>query len=114
MLGMGLYGHTMDIWKPLPDLGFVGCFLLAWLLFQSIRSATNHVHQDFEYGRLRLVLLLTILVMNYSEATFTVGNHLWWFGFLVVAVYAEPWVYAAQMKRAIASENGRQKEQAEE
>ena len=79
--------------ETFANLGFVGCILLAWVLFQSISSATKVMHNDFEYGRLRLALLFMILVMNYSEATFPVGNHLWWFGFLVVAVYAEPWLY---------------------
>jgi len=74
------------------NLGLVGVALLAWLILQSLHNITRMISYDFEYGRLRLALFFMILVMNYSEATFTVGNHLWWFGFLVVAVYARPWV----------------------
>jgi exopolysaccharide production protein ExoQ len=78
--------------ETFANLGFVGVGLLVWLLLQSLRSATQTIHDDFDYGRLRLALLLMAMVMNYSEATFTVGNHLWWYGFLLVAVYARPWV----------------------
>jgi len=81
--------------ETFANLGFVGCILLAWVIIQSIRSATKVMHENFEYGRLRLALLFMVLVMNYSEATFPVGNHLWWFCFLVVAIYAEPWIQGA-------------------
>jgi len=78
--------------ETFANLGFVGVGLLIMLLLQSLRSAMISMQDDFEYGRIRLVLLIMALVMNYSEATFTVGTHLWWFGFLAVAVYARPWV----------------------
>lgn len=81
--------------ETFANLGLLGAGLLAILLWQSLRSASQTVANDFEYGRLRLAVLFMVLIMNYSEATFTVGNHLWWFGFLVVAVYANPWVYDA-------------------
>jgi O-antigen ligase len=81
--------------ETFANLGLLGAGLLAVLLLQSLRSASKAVVEDFEYGRLRLAVLFMVLIMNYSEATFTVGNHLWWFGFLVVAVYANPWVYDA-------------------
>ena len=78
--------------ETFANLGLVGVALLACVIFQALRNATKTMQTDFEYGRLRLALLFMVLVMNYSEATFTVGNHLWWFGFLVIAVYARPWV----------------------
>lgn len=74
------------------QLGLVGVSLLVLLIIQAIRSSYNLILTDFEYGRLRLILLFTVLVMNYSEATFPRGTHLWWFGFLIVVMYAEPWV----------------------
>jgi exopolysaccharide production protein ExoQ len=78
--------------ETFANLGLVGVGLLAWVIVQVLRNASRTIVADFEYGRLRLALLFMILVMNYSEATFTVGNHLWWYGFLIVAVYARPWV----------------------
>ena len=74
------------------NLGIMGVILLLWMIFRSIRSATSILRSDFEYGRVRLALLFMLLVMNYSEAAFPRGNHLWWFGFLIAAVYAKPWV----------------------
>jgi O-antigen ligase len=75
------------------NLGLVGVALLAFVIIQSIRSSTRLIHTDFEYGRMRLCMIFTVVVMNYSEATFPRGTHLWWFGFLIFAVYAREWVY---------------------
>jgi len=83
------------------NLGIVGVILLAWLILQSIRSAGKMITKDFEYGRWRIVLIFSVLLMNYAEATFPRGTHLWWFGFLAVALYAQPWVrWPKKRKRA--------------
>ena len=81
--------------ETFANLGLIGVVLLAWIILQTVRSASDVIQTDFEYGRLRLVLFFAILVMNYTESTFPRGTHLWWFGFLVIAVYAQPWVYWA-------------------
>jgi exopolysaccharide production protein ExoQ len=67
------------------NLGFIGLGLLFVFLSLSVVSAMKLVYRDFEYGRLRLVILSVVLLMNYSEATFPVALHTWWFGFLLVA-----------------------------
>jgi O-antigen ligase len=85
--------------ETFANLGFVGVGLLAWVILQALNSATKTFSTDFEYGRLRLVLLFMVILMNYSEATFPRGNHLWWFGFLIVAVYARPWVAWPEKQR---------------
>jgi O-antigen ligase len=100
--------------ETFANLGLVGVALLAWVLIQSVRSASKTVHDDFEYGRLRLTLLLMIMIMNYAEATFTVGCHLWWFGFLVVAVYARPWVAWPEKPRPALEEEHEEVERKEE
>jgi O-antigen ligase len=74
------------------NLGLLGVALLAFIIFQSVRNALNTAMFDFEYGRIRLVLLLTIIVFNYSEAAFPRGTHIFWFSFLMVALYAAPFV----------------------
>jgi len=78
--------------ETFANLGLVGVGLLACVLFQSLKSAVKTFHADFEYGRLRLAMIFMVMLLNYSEATFTRGNHLWWFGFLIFAIYARPWV----------------------
>jgi exopolysaccharide production protein ExoQ len=72
--------------ETFANLGLVGVGLLALLILQSIRDAAAGLAEDFEYHRLRLAMLLMVVVMNYSEATFPRGMHLWWFGFLIFAV----------------------------
>lgn len=76
--------------ETFANLGFIGVALLAWIIFQTLGSAARTLRDDFEYGRLRLALFFTVLLMNYSEATFPRGTHLWWFGFLVIAVSVPP------------------------
>jgi O-antigen ligase len=79
--------------ETFANLGLVGVALLAFVILQSVASAARTTRADFEYGRIRLTLLFTVVVMNYSEATFPRGNHLWWFGFLIVAIYSRPWLH---------------------
>lgn len=78
--------------ETFANLGFIGLGLLAFVIIQSLVSAASTIRSDFEYGCLRLSILIMVVVMNWSEATFPRGMHLWWFGFLVVAVYAREWV----------------------
>jgi exopolysaccharide production protein ExoQ len=78
--------------ETFANLGLVGVVLLVAVIFQSLRNAMKLVHFDFEYGRIRLVLLLTIIVFNYTEASFPRGTHIFWFSFLMVALYAAPFV----------------------
>jgi exopolysaccharide production protein ExoQ len=69
------------------NLGIIGVLLLFVVLFQSIVNAARTIRWDFDYGRIRLVLICTVIIMNYSEASFSRGTHLWWFGFLVFALH---------------------------
>jgi O-antigen ligase len=100
--------------ETFANLGLVGVGLLALAIIQCLRSATRAIRDDFEYGRLRLALLFMVIVMNYSEATFSVANHLWWFGFLIVAVYARPWVNWPEEKRLNLNEQRGEVEHEEE
>jgi O-antigen ligase len=79
--------------ETFANLGLVGLALLLWAIGQAIRNALRLVSFDFEYGRMRLVLLLMIGVLNYAEATFPRGNHLWWFGFLAAALFTRSSVF---------------------
>jgi O-antigen ligase len=76
--------------ETFANLGLVGVGLLLIMILQSLRSALRELRVDFEYGRMRLALLFVVAVMNYSEATFPRGTHLWWFGFLIFAISAGP------------------------
>jgi O-antigen ligase len=74
------------------NLGLVGVVLLAFVIIQSVTNALRQVHFDFEYARVRLVLLITICISNYTEASFPRGTHIFWYSFLFAALYASPFV----------------------
>jgi exopolysaccharide production protein ExoQ len=73
--------------ETFADLGLVGVLLLLLASLSALRNALAICRKDFEYGRFRFVLLATILVLNYTEATFPRGTHLLWFTFLVAALF---------------------------
>jgi hypothetical protein len=76
--------------ETFANLGLVGLALLLWIILHSLKDAAYSARFQFEYSRVRLSLLFAALVMNYAEATFTVGTHLWWFVFLIAAVNTLP------------------------
>jgi exopolysaccharide production protein ExoQ len=73
--------------ETFADLGLGGVLLLLLASLSALRNALAICRKDFEYGRFRFVLLATILVVNYTEATFPRGTHLLWFTFLVAALF---------------------------
>jgi exopolysaccharide production protein ExoQ len=83
------------------NLGFVGVFLLSMAALTGLRRAIELCRVDFEGGCLRFVFIVAILFLNYTEATFPRGMHLFWFVFLVVAIIYNP---LSQLKHAQYSE----------
>lgn len=69
------------------NLGLVGVVLLCLVAFASLWRSFDVCRRDFEYGRLQIILLITILILNYSEASFPRGTHVLWFMFLVPAAF---------------------------
>jgi O-antigen ligase len=72
------------------NLGIVGVVLLFLMSFRALRQASNLFPVNFEAARLRFALLVVILVLNYSEATFPRGTHLFWYVFLLTAMVYKP------------------------
>jgi O-antigen ligase len=68
------------------ELGAVGLILLLIVIGSSLAGAFSHLQWDFQFGSLRLVLLLSILMNNLAETTFLSGTHGLWFLFLLLAV----------------------------
>lgn len=79
------------------NLGMLGVFFLCLAIVKALLNAFNTSLSDFDYGQLRIILLVMIIALNYSEATFTVGTHLLWFVFLSVAL-SYRW-YATEIDR---------------
>jgi O-antigen ligase len=72
------------------NLGLVGVVVLCLAVLVALRRAADLCRVDFESGRLRFALLFTIVVLNYTEATFSRGTHLFWFVFLMAALFSTP------------------------
>ncbi len=68
------------------QLGVVGIVLLVMVIGSAIGGALDTFHDQFELGRLRLALLLSVLINNVAETSFLDGTHSLWFIFLLVAV----------------------------
>jgi exopolysaccharide production protein ExoQ len=68
------------------DLGVVGAALMLLVVGFAFAGALNDLQNEFELGRLRLTLLLSIVMNNVTESSFLKGTHSLWFVFLLVAV----------------------------
>jgi len=67
-------------------LGFTGLFLLALTIYAALRGNAKLIRSDFEFGRIRLILLGSALASNYTEATFARPTEFVWFLFLLVSI----------------------------
>lgn len=110
-VGFGAFwvGETGRRWYPLPnwdretpgwrpneghngyidayvELGGAGFVILLAVIGSAVAGALNMLEDDFEFGRLRLVLLLGILMNNFAESTIMIGTQSLWFIFLLVGV----------------------------
>lgn len=68
------------------QLGAVGVVLLFIVIGIAVAGALTHLESDFQYGSLRLTLLLSIIVSNITETSFLDGTHGLWFLFLLTSV----------------------------
>lgn len=68
------------------NLGIVGLILLFFMIISALKNSLNGFKFDYDYHRFRFVILIMVVTMNYAEATFPRGTHLWWFGFLAIAL----------------------------
>jgi exopolysaccharide production protein ExoQ len=67
------------------NLGWVGLFLLAWLIISTFVKARHDLIKYNEYGRLRMGWLIAVVLYNFTETAFA-GVNLVWFIFLLVAM----------------------------
>jgi len=69
------------------NLGLIGLSLFGMTIWSVVRGISRAMGDDFESGRLRMVILICALVSNYTEASFARPNELVWFLFLLAAVH---------------------------
>ncbi len=82
-------------WQPLQahngyieiylNSGAVGVLLFLALIISTFNKITAKFHDDFDFARLRMGFLLTILAYNYTEATFK-ALHFVWLIFYLIAI----------------------------
>ena len=66
------------------QLGLVGGFLFARVLFATLPRLVASLDDDFDYGCFRITLFITILFINVTETTFLRGDHHLWFILLLI------------------------------
>ena len=68
------------------DLGIIGLVLMLVVICSAFIGALDDLQNEFELGRLRLALLVSVIMNNVTESSFLKGTHSLWFVFLLVAV----------------------------
>lgn len=78
-------GHNgfVDVYA---ELGAVGLVLFLIVIGTAFSGALSHLQSDFQFGSLRLALLLGIVLNNITETSFLKGTHELWFLLLLTAV----------------------------
>ena len=72
--------------KALKFFGVILSTLVLLVIGFALAGALDDLQHQFELGRLRLTLLVSILANNVTESSFLNGTHSLWFLFLLVAV----------------------------
>jgi O-antigen ligase len=66
------------------QMGLIGGFLLAGVLFSSLPKLLASLADDFDFGCFRITLFLTILLINITEATYIRGDHHLWLILMII------------------------------
>jgi O-antigen ligase len=78
------------------DLGVVGLVLVLLVILFAVLGSLDDLQDRFELGRLRVILLLSVLINNFAESSFLNGTHALWFMFLLAGVNTPPVARRAQ------------------
>ena len=91
-------GHNgyIDVYA---QLGLAGEIVLIGAIVSAFSGALSHLETDFQFGSMRLVLLLSIVINNATETSFLKGTHDLWFLFLLFAINLPRPVKKAVVKR---------------
>jgi exopolysaccharide production protein ExoQ len=68
------------------DLGLIGVALVLIVIGSAFAGALVDLRNNFELGSLRLSLLVSIVLNNFTESSLLKGTHSLWFLFLLVAI----------------------------
>jgi exopolysaccharide production protein ExoQ len=84
--GQGHNGY-LDVFV---ELGAVGLILAIGPIVLAFSDAVRQLQTDFEFARIRLVLLFSLVLNNFTESSLLKGTHSLWFLLLLVIVNV-PW-----------------------
>jgi O-antigen ligase len=78
-------GHNgyLDVYV---ELGAVGEALILCIIVNAFIGSLTHLETDFQFGSLRLTLLLSIVINNITETSYLKGTHEFWFLFVLFAM----------------------------
>jgi O-antigen ligase len=66
------------------QLGLVGAFLLAGVLFTAIPGMLDSLADDFDFGCFKLTLFLTIVFVDMTESVYLRGDHHLWLILMII------------------------------
>lgn len=79
-----LYNAHNGYLETYLNVGLVGLGLLVGGLAAGLVKIQRHLHVDLPAGLLRLSLFLTVIIYNWTEATFAAVNNVWVMAFLCI------------------------------
>ena len=68
------------------DLGLIGVILLIGFIISSFRNIVKDLSFDSEYGKFRMMMLVTVLIYNVTESSFFKPTSLLWFMLLLISI----------------------------
>lgn len=80
VLGQGHSGYV----DTYLQLGYVGAFLLAGVIFSTLPRLIDSLAENFDFGCFRMTLFLTILFVDMTESIYLRGDHHLWLILMIV------------------------------
>lgn len=87
------------------QIGIVGVFLLAALLFTTLPRLLASLADDFDFACMRITLFLTIMFINMTESVYLRGDHHLWL-ILMIVLWNVPKARAATTRKAREAQRG--------
>lgn len=78
------------------NLGWVGIVLFLGMLVDTFLKIRRELLKNLDWGRFRFCLFISILVFNYTDATFVALNSLWFMFYLIGMDYPQPRLAGAE------------------
>jgi len=91
---------SIFLWRPMLghngyidvylDLGIIGVIFLLLIIIKSYSKLVKTLIDDFEYGRMRFIFLIVIIIHDITESSFARPTQFFWVVFLLTALNIAP------------------------